>query len=169
MDHRSSSDHGAHNLRKGRSSQLYGLYLVTKCTADHYALTNDQRTDVVKAFFHLRDAEDAYLHAFVVMQDHWHSLFSLRKATELSKVVTAIGRYASFNSRKIHSQMPWESGYHDHKLRPSEKVAEIRNYIEANPVRKRLVADPAQWLWSSAHPDYAEHLDRWFLGHERWR
>ena len=71
------SDLHAANLRKGRLSQLRGLYYITKCTTRPFTLTSQQRTDVVGSFFHFRELAYLLLHAFVVMPDHWHALFTL--------------------------------------------------------------------------------------------
>jgi REP element-mobilizing transposase RayT len=155
-------------LRKGRYSQAWGLYHITKCVQSPYQFTSAQRTDVVHAFLHAREAGWLLLHAFVVMPDHWHALLSLQEEKPLAQAVLALDRYASFPSRKLKQELPWQEGFHDHKVRAGESVVDIVRYIENNPVRKQLAATPAEWTWSSAAPGFHDQLDRNFLGHERW-
>lgn len=160
--------HRAPNLRKGRYSERYGLYLVTKGSSNQYELSAEQRFDVASAFFYFRDQADMYLYAFVVMPDHWHALLSLRSQKSLGKLVESINRYASFRSRKQKVPMPWQREFHDHKVRQNESVVDIVRYVESNPVRKGLVGASSEWQWSSAYVDYQGRLDRSFLGYERW-
>jgi putative transposase len=155
-------------LRHGRFSQTWGLYHVTKCLQSAVQFTPDQRADVVQAFLHGRTQRWLLLHSFVVMPDHWHGLFSLRAEKPLARVVHALCRHASFSSRKLGHNLPWQTGFHDHKVRAGESVVDIVRYIENNPVRKQLVATPAEWTWSSAAAAFHDQLDRNFLGHERW-
>ena len=157
-----------HALRRGRFSQAWGLYHVTKCLQSASRLTPAQYADVVQAFLHVRTQHGLLLHAFVVMPDHWHALLSLHAEKSLSQVVHAICRHASFNSRQTDQSLSWQTGFHDHKVRAGESVVDIVLYIENNPVRKQLVAAPAEWAWSSAAATFHDKLDRNFLGHERW-
>ena len=167
MDTQPHSPH-AGALRKGRYSESLGLYFLTKCTLNHHVLTDDQRVDLVTAFFHFRDTSDLLLHAFVVMPDHWHVLLSLGTHLSLAELMHGINRHASYRARQTGVAIPWHREYHDHKLRPEESVVDIVQYIEANPTRKALVEQTEEWSWSSAHPQYRDKLDRAFLGHERW-
>lgn len=41
----------------------------------------------------------------------------------------------------------WQRDFFDHRLRSNERWEDKAAYIRQNPVRKGLVADPAQWLW----------------------
>ena len=156
------------DLRKGRYSQPRGLYLITKCLKPCHQLAAEQRDDVVNAFLHARSRGILLLHAFVVMPDHWHVLGSLGAQKTLSQSVWSVCRRASFAWRKFGRKPQWQDGFHDHKVRGDETVLDIVHYIESNPVRKKFVAKPEEWLWSSARPESAEFLDRAFLGHERW-
>jgi putative transposase len=144
-----------------------GLYFVSKRLTTE--LPDRYRDDIVAALFHARTNEAIYLYAFVVMPDHWHALFSLRTEEALGTRMNAICRYASFEWRHKSGAYQWQSGFHDHKLRPGESVVDTVRYIETNPVRKSLVAFAKDWRWSSANPGFAGDLDRSFLGMERWR
>ncbi len=163
-----SADGHQEALRHGRYSQAWGLYHVTKCLLPAAQFAPEQRTDVVQAFLHGRTQGWLLLHAFVVMPDHWHALLSIQTEKSLAQLVHALCRHASFTSRKQEHPLLWQSGFHDHKVRSGESVVDIVRYIENNPVRKQLVATPAEWTWSSAAPQFHDQLDRNFLDHERW-
>ena len=165
MDNR---DAHSKNLRAGRFSEPYGLYYVTKCTLNHFVLSDSQRQDTIEALLHLREQGHVLLHAFVVMPDHGHAIFSLTDTLPLSKTMEVLARRASYPSRQHGASMPAQEGFHNHKLRPAETVIDYIRYIENNPVRAGLVEQPEDWVWSSAREEYREHLDRTFLGHERW-
>jgi REP element-mobilizing transposase RayT len=163
-----SDDGHQEALRHGRFSQAWGLYYVTKCLQPAARFTPSQSADVVQAFLHGRTQGWLLLHAFVVMPDHWHALLSLQAEKTLPQVVHALCRHASFNSRKLDYPLLRQTGFHDHKIRSGESVVDIVRNIENNPVRKQLVATPAEWAWSSAATNFQDQLDRNFLGHERW-
>ena len=157
------------DLRKGRFSQKYGLYLVTKCVAHGHSLTAAQRCDVAQAMHYVRGSGFTLLHAFVVMPDHWHALISLTEACTLDQVVWKICRRARYRWRDaVCGGYSWQEGYHDHKVREGESVVSVVRYVEANPVRKGLCEVADEWDHSSAHREHKAQLDRSFLGHERW-
>ena len=157
------------DLRKGRYSEPFGLYFVTKRVEAPYNLNERQQEDICNALLHVRRGGRLGLHALVVMRDHWHALYSLALDATLSEVMTKICRFARFNWRAAGSDgYEWQEGFHDHKVHPEESVVDIVRYIEGNPVRKGYVATPGKWNWSSAHPRYASELDRSWLGSERW-
>ncbi|MEI8242841.1 MAG: transposase, partial [bacterium] len=78
------------DLRKGRISVPLGLYFVSKRLIA--VLPDPYRDDIVAAVLHARAKETIYLHAFAVMPDHWHALFSLRTEEALGTRMNAICR-----------------------------------------------------------------------------
>jgi REP element-mobilizing transposase RayT len=158
-------------LRKHRLSQSSGLYLVTKCLRKPHELSPLQRTEICDGFQAVRRLQWIYLHALVVMPDHWHALFNLGIANnevDLGQAVRRINRWASFPSRMRGQRLVWKEEFHDHRVRAGESVVGIVRYIEANPVRKQLADSPTAWAWSSASEPWCHMLDRHFLGLERW-
>jgi REP element-mobilizing transposase RayT len=47
----------------------------------------------------------------------------------------------------------WQAEYFDRIVRNQKEFAQIRRYIEWNPVKAALVAHPEEFPWSSAHPE----------------
>jgi REP element-mobilizing transposase RayT len=156
-------------LRKGRVSEVYGLYFVTKCLKISFVFSDIQKEHVVEAFLYASQKTTWLLHAFVVMPNHWHALLSLGETKTLSHTIETVNRRISFPTRQGGlSCIPWQPGYFDHKVRPEESIMDIVDYIEMNPVRKGICELSEEWEWSSKNPKYASALHREFLGHERW-
>jgi len=155
-------------LRKARFSQPGGLYFLTKCAAKDRVLSEQQRSNIVKALYWYRGLEKLRLHAFVVMTNHWHALFSLGVMENLSLLMRNICRHSNFLCRRTSEPVCWQRGFYDHKIREHESVFDIVRYIESNPVRKGFTTKPESWQWSSAYPEFIGHNDRSWLGHERW-
>ena len=74
------------------------------------------------------------------MPDHLHSLISLPRDEDLSKIISAWKRFTARDAG-IH----WQSGFFDHRIRSDESLEEKAHYIRTNPVREGLVAKPEDW------------------------
>jgi hypothetical protein len=53
----------------------------------------------------------------------------------------------------LEQQRVWQKRFYDFALWSAEKRQEKVHYIHQNPVRRKLVLEPHQWIWSSAR-DY---------------
>jgi putative transposase len=45
----------------------------------------------------------------------------------------------------------WQREYFDRWIRSEEQLASVIAYVEGNPVRSGLAANPEEWPWSSAY------------------
>jgi REP-associated tyrosine transposase len=92
------------------------------------------------------------LHAYVVMSNHVHVLLTprvdVRRLTNSLKGSTA--RVANQILQRSGHHF-WQDESHDHWCRSPAEFARIRAYIERNPVTAGLVANAADFRWSSAH------------------
>jgi len=164
-----SQDHRphAHDLRIGRFSEPYGLYLLTKCVEAETDLSIGQKDAIVSALLFSADKGDLRLHAFVVMPDHWHALISLGPELLMGRIVENIDRRANYQVQR-QGRISWQKGFHDKKVRINNSVKDIVHYVEYNPVRKGLTNLAEAWKWSSANVEFRKKTDRSFLGFERW-
>jgi len=91
------------------------------------------------------------LHAYVVMPNHVHLLLSpSRPLCEVTKWIKgASARRANLLLGRT-GQAFWQDESFDHWARNRAEFEKIRHYIEHNPVSAGLVAEPAQWPYSSA-------------------
>jgi putative DNA methylase len=92
------------------------------------------------------------LRAFVIMPNHVHVLLDpLVPLDQLTAGIKGVsGRDA--NARLGRTGKPfWQDESFDHWIRGPGQFARTRAYIENNPVKARLCANPQDWPWSSAH------------------
>jgi REP-associated tyrosine transposase len=100
------------------------------------------------------DAELSHytVHAYVVMANDVHMLLTpnvpLRRITNGLKGATA--RAANLILRRT-GQPFWQEESYDHWCRNAAEFERLRSYIVQNSVTARLVANPEDWPWSSAH------------------
>jgi REP element-mobilizing transposase RayT len=47
----------------------------------------------------------------------------------------------------------WQREYFDRWIRSEKQLASVIAYVEGNPVRSRLAANPEEWRWSSAYKE----------------
>lgn len=112
------------------------------------------------------------LHAYVLMGNHVHLLMTPRVPKAISRVMQVLGsRYVRYyNGRHGRTGTLWEGRHWSSLVASGRYFMACSRYIELNPVRAGLVADPAAYRWSSfrhnalaqadvvltPHPEYAE-------------
>jgi REP element-mobilizing transposase RayT len=92
------------------------------------------------------------LHAWVVMPNHVHALFTPAVGWNLSDIV---GSWKSFTAKGANTALTrtgkfWQEDYFDRFIRDEEHFQVVLNYIEANPVKARLCGKPEEWRFGSA-------------------
>jgi putative transposase len=95
------------------------------------------------------------IHRFVVMRDHFHLLLSPANA-DLPRAVQFIKGAFSYRAKKelAVSLEIWERGYVEHRIRDANDYRRHVEYIDQNPVRARIVAEPGEYPYSSIHPGF---------------
>src|SRR5258706_5001798 len=91
------------------------------------------------------------LHAFVVMPNHVHLLVTPKVFA--SRWLAPLKGSTAYRANKLlsrHGQAFWQDESYDHLVRSDAEFDRIRAYIEENPVTAGLIAEPQQYLWSSA-------------------
>lgn len=90
---------------------------------------------------------------YVVMPEHVHLLISEPKVATPS---TAIQMLKQGVSRSLHkasgnerSHAFWETRFYDFNVRTKKKKVEKLVYMHLNPVKRGLVEQPDDWIWSS--------------------
>jgi putative transposase len=83
---------------------------------------------------------------YVIMPEHVHLLLS-----EPGKGSLALGLQAlKLSVAKRAGQRPfWQARYYDFNVFTQAKRFEKLNYMHANPVKRGLVVNPEDWVWSS--------------------
>ncbi len=95
------------------------------------------------------------IHAYVLMDNHFHLLATPATAEALPLMMQAVGRsyVRYFNQRHGRSGTLWEGRYRSTLIETERYLLACMVYIDLNPVRAGMVALPAAWPWSS-HAHY---------------
>ena len=95
------------------------------------------------------------IHAYVLMDNHFHLLATPETADGLPQMMQAVGRryVRYFNDRVGRSGTLWDGRYKSTLIQTERYLLACMVYIDLNPVRAGLVAAARDCLWSS-HAHY---------------
>ena len=119
----------------------------------------------------LREAankHDCAVHAYVLMTNHVHLLVTPGHERSLPLTMQALGpSYVQpLNRRHERTGTLWEGRYRACLVQSDAYFLTCQRYIELNPVRAQIVADPGQYPYSSyAHHAYGS-ADRLLTPHD---
>jgi putative transposase len=102
----------------------------------------------------LRDNTEKFgvaLHAYVLMTNHFHLLATPQTANALPQMMQAVGRsyVRYFNDSQGRTGTMWEGRYKSTLIQTDRYLLACMAYIDLNPVRAGLVAQAADYAWSS--------------------
>lgn len=91
------------------------------------------------------------LHAYVLMGNHFHLLVTPDTAEGLPQMMQAVGRkyVRYFNDTYHRSGTLWEGRYKSALIETDRYLLACMVYCDLNPVRAGMVANPADYPWSS--------------------
>lgn len=91
------------------------------------------------------------LHAYVLMTNHVHLLVTPEHAQRVPQVIMSVGRrYVQHVNRSYgRTGTLWDSRYKSSVVQAETYLLLCQRYIELNPVRAGMVADPGAYRWSS--------------------
>lgn len=91
------------------------------------------------------------IHACVLMTNHVHLLVTPGDTGRFGQMMQALGRrYVRYiNDRYCRTGTLWEGRYKACPVQCDDHLLRCYRYIELNPVRAAMVADPADNRWSS--------------------
>ncbi|MBU0589284.1 MAG: transposase [Gammaproteobacteria bacterium] len=95
------------------------------------------------------------LHAYVLMDNHFHLLLTPATVEALPQMMQAVGRryVRYFNDQQGRSGTLWEGRYKATLMQSERYLLACMVYMDLNPVRAGLVATAADYTWSS-HAHY---------------
>jgi putative transposase len=137
-------------MRPTRDSIDFGktAYFVSTGTAKRQPFFRNERWAklMVETLAHY-GGKNYDLHAFVVMHDHLHFVFSPYESLE--KAVQMIKGGFSFKARRAFEWKGdiWTVGYSDHRIRDEEDWIRHIDYIRKNPREARLVMDGVDYAY----------------------
>lgn len=114
------------------------------------------------------------IHAYVLMPNHLHLLVTPTDDSGLGRMMQWVGRYyvPYFNQKYDRAGTLWQGRYKTTVIDSERYFLTCSRYIELNPVRAGMLADPDKYRWSSyshhvggaANPLITDHALYWALG-----
>lgn len=125
----------------------------------------------------LRDSAREFkvaIHAYVLMPNHLHLLATPSTSDGLAQMMQRVGRYYVpwFNTKYQRSGSLFQGRFKTSLVEPERYFMLCCRFVESNPVRSQLTAEPADYAWSSyghhagVRPDpvITDHALFWALG-----
>lgn len=121
----------------------------------------------------LRDACNRHksrVHAYVLMTNHVHLLMTPDRENAIGKVMQSVGRryvqYFNYTYRRTGTL--WEGRYRATPIESERYLLTCSHYIELNPVRAQVVANPGDYHWSSYGHNALGRADRLVTAHAQY-
>jgi len=107
------------------------------------------------------------LHAYVLMENHFHLLATPQTADGLPQLMQAVGRryVRYFNDKQQRSGTLWEGRYRSTLIQTERYLLACMAYIDLNPVRSGLVVQPGEYPWSSYGHYAGQRNDKFIAPH----
>ncbi len=108
------------------------------------------------------------IHAYVLMTNHVHLLITPEKPEGPSRLMQSVGRrYVQYINRTYkRSGTLWEGRFKSSVVQAEQYFLLCSRYIELNPVRAGIVADPGQYRWSSYRHNGLGQIDERLTPHD---
>jgi putative transposase len=131
-----------HIIQRGNNRQA-----IFSSTADYQLLL-----DLLEENAH---KQQVAIHAYVLMSNHFHLLATPETVEGIPQMMQALGRryVRNFNLRHARTGTLWEGRYKSNIIQAERYLLACMVYMDLNPVRAGMVADPADYAWSS-HQHY---------------
>ena len=113
--------------------------------------SNQHRLDYLSSLANAAVRYGCAIHAYVLMDNHTHILATPEQTGALSRMMQWLGaRFVTgVNGTEGRTGSLWESRFWSSAVTTEAYVMICHRYIELNPVRAGIVADPVQYPWSS--------------------
>jgi len=107
------------------------------------------------------------IHAYVLMSNHFHLLVTPQSSDGLPQMMQAVGRryVRYFNDSQQRSGTLWEGRYRSTLIQTDRYLLACMAYIDLNPVRAGLVAQAADYPWTSHGHYIGRQMDKLVTPH----
>lgn len=116
-------------------------------------LKDERLAEIVQNALLYYDGQRYLLHAWVVMPNHVHTLFTPEGVWTLSQIAHTWKSYTANECNRVLTRRGqfWQREPFDRYIRDERHYKNAVRYIEDNPVKAALCSKPEDWRWSSAH------------------
>jgi putative transposase len=143
------------SMSRLRRLQLTGKVFFFTCNllSVRTQLTEADFEALASAIVRLRARRGSLFTGYAFMPNHWHTLIIPRPGDSLPDLMDAVKVASTFGiNRSRHARGPvWQPRYFDRIMRNVREYHKTMEYMHLNPVRRGLVSEPEDWLWSSFH------------------
>ena len=107
------------------------------------------------------------IHSYVLMDNHVHVLATPSTAEALPGMMQAVGRryVRYFNDRQQRTGTLWDGRYKSTLVQSESYLLTCMAYLDLNPVRAGMVAQPADYPWSSYGHYTGQRTDKLITPH----
>jgi putative transposase len=107
------------------------------------------------------------IHGYVLMSNHFHLLATPETADGIPQMMQAVGRryVRNFNLRNARTGTLWEGRYRSTLIQAERYLLACMVYMDLNPVRAGIAADPADYPWSSFQHYIGRKVDKLLTPH----
>lgn len=107
------------------------------------------------------------IHAYVIMDNHFHLLLTPETGEGLPQMMQAVGRayVRYFNLRHQRTGTLWEGRYRSNLIESERYLLACMVYLDLNPVRAGMVTQPSEFKWSSHRHCTGHASDPWLTPH----
>ncbi|HIG65352.1 MAG TPA: hypothetical protein EYQ43_07330 [Methyloprofundus sp.] len=114
---------------------------------------------------------NCYLHAYVIMTNHFHLLITPKTKEQLAKFMQSMAnRYVRyFNAKHQRTGTIWEGRYKSCLVDSDQYLFTLYKYIEMNPVKASMVKDIADYEWSSYRHNALGQTDKLITEHQLFK
>jgi putative transposase len=107
------------------------------------------------------------VHGYVLMSNHFHLLATPETEEGIPQMMQAVGRryVRNFNLRHARTGTLWEGRYKSTLIQAERYLLACMVYMDLNPVRAGMVADPADYPWSSYQHYIGRRSDKLLTPH----
>jgi putative transposase len=107
------------------------------------------------------------IHAYVIMDNHFHLLVTPETDDGLPQMMQAVGRayVRYFNLRHQRTGTLWEGRYRSNLIESERYLLACMVYIDLNPVRAGMVEQAADFKWSSHRHCIGQVSAKWVTPH----
>jgi len=134
------------------------VYFTTHVTYRRTPILAGNERLLLDAFNRVKRRRSFVILAWAVMPDHFHAIL-IPHQNDLSDITRQVKLSFSRRYKRIRPEIQgrlWQYRFWDHVIRDVEDMRRHIQYIHFNSVKHGLVADPAEYPWSSYRNFYGE-------------
>ena len=107
------------------------------------------------------------VHAYVLMDNHFHLLATPATSQGLAQMMQSVGRryVRYFNDRQKRTGTLWEGRFKSSLIESERYLLACMAYIDLNPVRAGMVQQPGNYRWSGYAHHTGQRAEPWLTPH----